>query len=72
MASRSTSNTNHTDIQLTRAGNTAVRNLIRIAEDYPDHWKSRYAQLADMGMGPSSSPDIVPITAPELFHVIRN
>jgi hypothetical protein len=72
IASRSQSNTNHTDIQLTRAGNTAVRNLIRIAEDYPDHWKSRYAQLADMGMGPSSSPDIVPITAPELFHVIRN
>lgn len=73
IASRSTSNTNHTDIQLTKAGNTAVRNLIKIAEQHPDHWKFRYAKLSDMSAGPmSNNPDLTPITAQELFHVLRN
>lgn len=71
--SRSTQNVHHTDVQLTKPGDTAVRNLIRIAENYPNEWKRRYRKLSDMAAGPlCSNPDMVAITAPELFHVISD
>ncbi len=72
VTSRNTKNTNWTDIQLTKAGNTAVRNLIKIAEEHQDHWKFRYKTLSDMGLIPSRTPDFTPITSEELFHVLRH
>lgn len=68
--SRQASNVHLTDIQFTKAGDTAVRNLIKLAENYPAEWEKRYKKLSGMGIGPAMIPDMVPITAPELFHVI--
>ncbi len=50
-----------------------MRNLIRIAENYPNEYKRRYRKLCDLAAGPLSvKPDMVAITAQELFHVITD
>ncbi len=68
IASHSTQNTNLTEIHLTKAGDVAVRNLIRMAESFSNEWERRYKKLSEVGLGPAINPGLVPITAPELFH----
>lgn len=64
-----TDNLRHSNFQLTKVGDTVVRNLITMAENHEEEWARRYAKLSSMSTGPlASNPGLTPINAPEIFH----
>ncbi len=59
---RNTKNTHLTEIRLTKAGNTLVRNMLMCADDFPDQWDKRYRKLSSQGIGPISTLNMPPMT----------